>query len=179
MKNRLRIAVAFCWLVFGYTLLQADRFIVNSGDSSIRFQVTKMLVVDVDGEFSKFSGYMITQGQKLSAVVGEVDTASVDTNNNKRDSRLQEAGYFNTQTFPKLLFNSTAINKQSLQAEVSIKGIKQRIVFQIDKLDVTEDTIILHISATVNRSDFALNGAKSDVIREAVKVEGKLVAYKE
>ena len=82
----------------------AANYEVDASHSSVAFKVRHMMVSNVKGHFSSFSGaYEVTDGV-LKSLNGTVDVKSVDTGIEKRDEHLRSADFFNVEKNPKMTF---------------------------------------------------------------------------
>ena len=86
---------------------------VDPAHSSASFAVKHMMVSTVRGTFGKVSGkvnYDPKDPTKSAAVI-EIDPASIDTRNDKRDGHLKSADFFDVQKCPDMTFKSTKVEK--------------------------------------------------------------------
>jgi polyisoprenoid-binding protein YceI len=74
--------------------------IVDKEYSSIKFEASKMLFVDVNGEFTNFSGTINVENNKLTNINGLVSIGSINTNDDERDDYLKADDYFFISKFP-------------------------------------------------------------------------------
>jgi polyisoprenoid-binding protein YceI len=74
---------------------------INPETSSMNFKL-KNMGQPVDGKFGKLSGDVTYDGKNLAqaAVKAKVDTASIDTKNEKRDEHLRTKDFFDATDFP-------------------------------------------------------------------------------
>jgi polyisoprenoid-binding protein YceI len=88
---------------------------VDPAHSSASFAVKHMMVSTVRGNFGKVSGkvsYDPKDPTRSSANI-EIDPASIDTRNEKRDGHLKSADFFDVQKCPEMTFKSTKVEKGS------------------------------------------------------------------
>ena len=89
---------------------QAETWTIDSSHSDVGFEVTHMMISTVQGNFGEFSGQIELDGKgKVKSLTGEVNVASVDTNDAKRDGHLQQDDFFAAAQFPKMSFQSTKV----------------------------------------------------------------------
>ena len=93
--------------------IAAEKFSVDADHSKVGFSVTLIGVTDVEGRFSEFSGTIMYDDADLtkSSVTAIIKTASINTGSNFRDKDLKAAPFFDTDKFPTIRFQSTAIRK--------------------------------------------------------------------
>jgi polyisoprenoid-binding protein YceI len=86
---------------------------VDPAHSSASFAVKHMMVSTVRGNFGKVSGkvsYDPKDPTKSSAAI-EIDPASIDTRNDKRDTHLKSADFFDVGKCPEMTFKSNKVEK--------------------------------------------------------------------
>jgi polyisoprenoid-binding protein YceI len=135
--------------------------------SSVNFHVRHLMVSKVHGRFSLWNGKLELNEQDLtkSNLEVEIDAASVDTKEPKRDEHLRSADFFDVEKFPKLTFKSTSIAKDGddykVTGDLTIRGITKSVTLLVEGGDQVKDPwggIRTGFSAktTVNRKDFGL-----------------------
>lgn len=159
--------------------LVSSEYKVDKDYSNIRFKVSKLLFIGVDGEFLEFSGTIkVDEHNKLSTIDGIVSINSINTKDKKRDEHLKADDYFNIVKFPNIIFKTNSINDNIVKALVSIKGIEKELSFKLSSLFVSKDYVSFKLSSTVNRHQFMLNGSKSGLFSDNIEVTANLVAVK-
>jgi polyisoprenoid-binding protein YceI len=132
--------------------------------SALEFEVKKIGLVSIKGRVPGFSGRIV--GGEQPAIEGRVDATSITTFDEMRDGHLQSPDFFDTQRFPELRFESTAVetNGSELRVEgnLTIKGTTRPVEltgqFLGSGLDAYgNDRIALELSGTVDRTEFGLN----------------------
>ncbi len=90
--------------------LEADPAHTTAG-----FAVKHMVVTTVRGEFTKVSStlHWNKEDPGKSSVDVKIDAASVNTNNEKRDTHLKSPDFFDAQKCPEITFKSNRIAKES------------------------------------------------------------------
>jgi polyisoprenoid-binding protein YceI len=146
--------------------LPAGTWQIDASHSAVNLSVRHLMVSKVRGRFSSFEG-TITIGDDLAGttVVADVDTASVDTNDETRDQHLRNADFFDVERYPTMSFRSTKVESDGdeyrLHGELTIKDVTRPVVFDVEFGGVTEDPwgntkAGFDAKATVNRKDFGL-----------------------
>jgi polyisoprenoid-binding protein YceI len=121
-----------------------ETYKIDTGHSTVGFQI-RHLVSKVNGRFSKFDGTITfdpanpTQG----AVVVNVDPATINTDNERRDKHLKSPDFFDVEKFPAMKFVSKSVkmkdeNEGTLFGELTMKGITKPVAldFEIDGVGV-------------------------------------------
>jgi polyisoprenoid-binding protein YceI len=90
------------------------------------------------GRFNKISGSLSFDEANLATakLSLEIDAASVDTNNAKRDDHLRGPDFFNVKQFPKITFESTAWKKigdkaYEVTGNLSLHGVTKSITVPV------------------------------------------------
>lgn len=157
----------------------ASSYKVDEKESSIKFEANKFLFVSVEGEFKKFKGVVhINQDNSLSKIDAFVEATSIDTKDEERDIHLNAIDYFNTNVFPKINFSSLNINKEKIEAKVTIKDITKKISFKIEKLNITNKELTFELSSKIPIDIFELNGSMSGVISNEITLFANIKASK-
>ena len=105
--------------VAGESAYELDR-----SHSRLGFKVRHKMVSLVPGQFNTFSGTIHYDPENLSATRAkvEVDPASIDTDNAKRDSHLRNEDFFDVAQFPTLSFESTEVKKVAADGSFTMVG---------------------------------------------------------
>ncbi|MBS1830472.1 MAG: polyisoprenoid-binding protein [Acidobacteria bacterium] len=161
--------LAFAFLLGASLYAEPQTYSIDASHATAQFSVRHLMVSNVKGTFSKFSGKAVWDPSNLAAAKLEatIDVASVNTNQAKRDAHLRSADFFDVEKFPTMTFQSTRFTKNGDQikmtGKLTIKGTTKDVTF-----DVTEPTPEIKdtmggyrrgatATATVNRKDFGLN----------------------
>ncbi len=97
--------------VFGATAQTNWNF--DKTHTNIKFNVTHLVISEVDGFFKTFDGKVSTKGDSFENAQVEftIDVASIWTDNEKRDEHLRSDDFFNAEKYPKITFKSTSMKK--------------------------------------------------------------------
>ena len=114
-------------------LAVAEAWKIDQAHTTVEFKIRHLMVSWVKGVFSDFDGTVDINESDLtkSAVKVRIGTASIDTNNQKRDDHLRSPDFFNAAKFP----NITFVSKQVQVAN----GQPVKIVGDLTILDVTRE----------------------------------------
>ena len=138
--------------------------------SQIGFKVKHLMFTNVRGKFNDYSARIRTAGNDFTSVQIEVqiESKSINTNDEKRDEHLRSADFFDTDTFKAISFKSDRIEKTmksgyyNLFGELTIKGIRKRIRLEVESGGIIKDPwrnekAIFNVSGRINRKDWDLN----------------------
>lgn len=168
----------------------ADKFSVDSAHSKVGFSVVLAGVSDVEGRFTEVDGTIMYDEADLtkSSVTAIIKAASIDTGSPMRDKDLKAAAFFDTEKFPTIRFQSTAIRKQGndyvMVGVLTIKGVSKEIsaplVWRQRKMpDPWKNSRIAFDSRLkLNRKDFGVTGPKfwNEGISDSIDVELRITA---
>ena len=190
ITNTMKKINAFLALVLlsGVTFAQTT-WTIDKNHSKIGFNVTHMAVSEVEGKFNDFDGSVVSKADDFNGaqVQFTAKTASVDTDNEKRDGHLKSPDFFEADKFPEIKFIGTLVKdggKYKLKGDLTMHGVTKQVEF-----DVTYGGSINHgkgtkagfkLTGKVNRKDYGLKWDNkvptgelvvSDDVELVVKVE--------
>ena len=157
-------------LVLSLASLIANPYNIDKTHSQAGFQVTHMLISDVNGAFNDFSGKIDfdEKSKQLKVLEGEVIIKSIDTKNTKRDDHLNAPDFFDSTKFPKATLVATQIQADKITADLTIRGITKSITFDytlkgpIQNPISKKQTIALKLEGKINRKDFGIGEKTPD-----------------
>ena len=142
---------------------------IDPTHSHAQFSVRHMMVANVRGEFTKFSATVTLDETDLtrSQVEAVLQTASIDTRDEKRDAHLRSADFFDAEKNPTITFRSTSVKKISdeeatVAGELTIRGVTRPVTLQVEGPTAAAKTpwggIKRGVSATtkISRKEFGL-----------------------
>lgn len=141
---------------------------LDGSHSSIEFVVKHMMVSRTKGRFTAFDGEIELDEANLanSSVKVEIDVASIDTHDEKRDAHLRSADFFDVDNFPKITFVSTELTPRGgdafqLIGDLTIRDVTERVVINAEKTGAStspwgQQVVGFEGSTEVNRKDFGL-----------------------
>jgi polyisoprenoid-binding protein YceI len=147
--------------------------VADPNHSTVGFAVKHMLVTTVRGTFTKASSTITwdKDDPSKSAVELKVDPASINTNNEKRDTHLRSADFFDVQKCPEMTFNSKKIDKSGDKYKVAgdltmhcvTKPITLEASFTEQPIKSPSGTTVYPASATgkLKRSEWGLTWNKA------------------
>ena len=111
----------------------ADTYKIDPVHSSIRFKVRHFFSY-VNGSFQKFEGtiqYDPEQPEK-SSVTATIDVASINTQNNDRDSDLRSDHFFDVAKYPTITFKSKSVKQTGADSadiigDLTMHGVTKEI----------------------------------------------------
>lgn len=144
-------------------------WIIDAAHSYVGFSVRHMMVTTVRGRFTSFSGSLELDPTDFtrSSAVGEVDVASVSTENADRDNHLRTGDFFDVAQHPKMSFRSTRIEKKDderyvVHGELTLRGVTREVALDVEYAGVSrnpwgKNIVGVSASGTIRRQDFGVN----------------------
>ena len=173
------------------------KWAVDPTHSEIHFKVKHMMIATVTGAFTKYSVDVETDDDRFATakVRVEIDATSVSTGTEARDTHVRSVDFFNTEKFPKIIFESTSVeNVQEeghfvLKGNLTIKDITNPVTLNVEFGGTGKDPWGNHkagftISGKVNRKDWELNWnaaleAGGMLVSDDVKIAGEIQLVKQ
>jgi len=155
-------------------LASAATWTIDPDHTSIGFKIRHLMVSNVKGTFDRHTGVVDIDEKDItkSKVTVTIDTASINTNVQKRDDHLRSPDFFDVAKYPSMTFTSKKVarganGKLKVTGDLTIRGITREVVLDVDPLSrESKDpwgNIRIGTSATtmVNRKDFGLTWNKA------------------
>lgn len=141
---------------------------VDVDHSHLEFKVKHLMISNVKGQFTKFSGSFAydEKSNTLTSLVGSVDVASIDTDNEKRDGHLKSADFFDIAKYPKMELELLELKGDSAVVNLTIHGITKKVTMDFESSGIAVKDPWgsvrrgLSLYGTINRSDFGLKWNK-------------------
>ena len=121
--------------IFATSSLFAGTYSVDTGNSNAGFTVKHMMVSNVAGKIKDISGTFEydEKANTLLSVQGELNVASIDTADEKRDAHLKADDILDIAKFPKITFKSTKVEKDVIYGDITLKGVTKNIKLNLEK----------------------------------------------
>ncbi|MDF2436144.1 MAG: hypothetical protein K0Q95_520 [Bacteroidota bacterium] len=131
--------------------------------SSVTFKI-KNAGLTVDGSFNGLVSEIKFNPAKPeeAVIVATVNAASINTDNDMRDSHLKKADYFDVEKFPHITMQSVKISKTGPISylgdfKLSMKGVTKNIMIPFNFMKLPEKTEFKG-TFSINRRDFGIGG---------------------
>jgi polyisoprenoid-binding protein YceI len=134
----------------------------------VDFWVRHLMLATIHGRFTTWRGALLfdEQAPENSRLEVEIDAASIDTKEPRRDAHLRSADFFDVEKYPKLVFRSTKVERAGDHFKVT-GGLTMRGVTRLVTLDVEYADRAKHrpmgeragffARGSLNRKDWGLN----------------------
>ncbi|MBN1825666.1 MAG: YceI family protein [Candidatus Eisenbacteria bacterium] len=145
----------------------ADRYEPDIPHSSIEFKIRHLGLSKVNGRFTQYQGFVDYDEDAIdrSGASFVIQTASVDTGNEKRDAHLRTADFFDAEKNPEIRFESTAVEREGenwvLRGVLDMHGVKREIAFPFEVIGPVEDPwggtrVGFEATLKINREDWGV-----------------------
>ena len=146
------------------TIIPTGTWSIDPVWSALEFEIEKLGLVTVKGRVPGFSGTI--EGGESPSIVGTVDASTITTFDETRDGHVQSPEFFDTDRYPELRFESTAVESKNdelvVEGDLTIKGITKPIELKgsfvgagVDPYG--NDRIGIELAGTIDRTEFELN----------------------
>lgn len=112
---------------------------IDAAHSEVNFSVRHMMISNVRGQFQTFSGTIDFDetNPANTTVAVQIDVASLSTGDEKRDTHLKSADFFDAEHYPHLTFHSTrvAVKDQThavLYGDLTIRDSAHEIALDVE-----------------------------------------------
>ena len=148
------------------THLNKAKWILDPSHSEVLFKVRHLMISNVKGEFRKFSVEVDGNDFRQDHIKVQIQTESVFTNDDNRDTHLRSADFFDSANHPEIHFESSKITKISeedytLSGMLTIKGISREIDLNLTFNGTKKDPwgnekAGFSVNGNINRNDWGL-----------------------
>lgn len=154
---------------------EAEKFDIDPTHSQAGFSV-RHFFSRVPGRFNEMSGTILFDRKNLanSSVDVTIPTASINTENERRDGHLRSPDFFDAASFPTLTFKSTRVipgkdGKFQIEGNLTMRGVTKKVVLDATSLgsgtvgsaDRLETRAGWEAVTTVNRKDYGVSWNKT------------------
>jgi len=143
---RLSLLAAVASLAVVGPVCAADYVIdTDKSHASINFRIKHLGYSWLTGRFDAFKGTFVFDDAKpeASQVKVEIDTDSINSNHAERDKHLRSKDFLDTATYPKAVFESTAVkmngDKATIVGNLTLHGVTKEIEIAAEPVGGGED----------------------------------------
>jgi polyisoprenoid-binding protein YceI len=153
--------------VDGVELPVPGTYALDASHTEVGFSVRHLMVSKTKGRFPGVSGTVtIAEEPTASSVEVEIDVASIDTRDEKRDEHLRSADFFDVERYPTMTFRSTAVrplggNRWAVDGDLTVHGETRNVGLEVTFEGAARDPwggerLGFTARADVDREDFGL-----------------------
>lgn len=141
---------------------------LDTAHSEVNFRVKHLVISTVTGKFRNFSSNVTTEGDDFTKadIDFTINTASVDTNVEARDNHLRSGEFFDSEKYPDIRFQSTAIRPAGdgefeLDGNLTIRDVTRPVTLKTEFGGIVKDPwgntrAGFEVEGTIRRKDFGL-----------------------
>lgn len=159
-------------LVAGIAHADSVEWKLDMSHTKVGFSVPHLVVSSVEGRFKEATAKIVLDDGDLtkSEVTVEINAASIDTSDTKRDDHLRSPDFFDVKKFPKLTFKSTKIAKSGagykLAGNLTIRDVTKPVTLDATlsapvKTPWGNQARAAKVTGKLKRSDFGLTWNKA------------------
>lgn len=182
--NKLLLSTVAATLLSGF--LYAAPFDVDVSHSSVGFKIKHLMISNVKGNFSTFTGTYDLDNGVLKSLEGTVDTATIDTGIEKRDNHLRSADFFDAAKYPQMTFKMTSSEADKVTGDLTIHGVTKSVTLDAEISGTVKDPwgnmrSSISLEGEIKRSDFGLTWNQAleaggvvvgDEVKLSIELEG-------
>lgn len=148
---------------------KATEWTIDAAHSHVGFGVRHLMISTVRGEFTKLEGSVTWDPARPEAtrIDVEIDVASINTREEKRDAHLRSADFFDAEQFPKITYRSRGVGQRKdgnveVVGDLTIHGTTRVVVLDVEgpTPEQTDPWGNVRIAAsartTIKRSEFGM-----------------------
>ena len=145
----------------------AGVYTIDATHSELQFRI-RHLVSRVNGTFNEWKGTITVPDEnrwETAQIEVVIQTASIYTKNERRDTHLRTSDFFLADSFPTITFKSTRIersgNSAKIHGNLTMRGVTKPVVLEGELLGATKtaqgkNRIGFEASTTLNRLDYGV-----------------------
>jgi polyisoprenoid-binding protein YceI len=157
---------------------------IDTAHSEVGFTARHMMFAKVRGQFKSWNAKLDydAANPSNSSVVVEIDTASIDTHEEKRDAHLRSADFFDAEKFPRMVFKSKRVEaagtgNYELVGDLTIRDVSREVALHVERTGAGKDPwgndrLGFTASTAISRSEWGLRW------NQALEAGGVLVSDK-
>lgn len=119
---------------------------LDAAHSELLFKVKHLMISNVKGVFTQFTGSLTTEGDDFftASIEASIVASSISTNNADRDAHLKGADFFDTENYPSLTFKSTQVEKKGedellVTGDLTVKGVTKPVQLTVEIGGINKD----------------------------------------
>lgn len=179
-------------LIFAAQIASAATYRIDPVHSQIEFSVDHLVVFKVNGSFNEYQGEIEVDSanKSLISATAEIQVASIDTREAKRDGHLLSADFFDAENHPLMIFASKRVEGSgdniTVIGDLTIRGTTKEVAlkgsFRGENTDPWGNVRAgFSASTTINRHDYGLSWNKAletggfvvgDNVRISLEIQG-------
>ncbi len=170
MRNKsIVLTVLLTFLIAGFAFA-GDKYEIDLVHSSVGFTAKHLVISNTKGQFKEFTGVIILDEKDISksSVNVTIKTASISTDNERRDNHLKSADFLEVEKHPEITFKSKSVMKTDdgykMVGDLTIRGVTKEVTIPfalVGPVEAMGTRIGLEASLTINRHDYGVSWSKT------------------
>ncbi len=155
------------WLNPAFGHAETARYVVDPDHSIVEFKVAHMVISKTTGHFKDYAGFidMDPDAGTVKALEATIKTASVTTNQEKRDAHLRNPDFFDAEKYPTMTYKMKSYHKSgdgyTAIGDLTLHGVTKEVALTGNFNGVTKDPwgntrAGFTAEGKVNRKDFGM-----------------------
>ena len=122
----------------GLQVPQPGTYRLDKGHTTVEFVGRHLMITKVRGRFTEFDGQIVIgEDPADSSVEVTIDTASVDTSDEKRDGHLRGEDFLDVEKYPTITFRSTQVElgrdgTAKLTGDLTVKDVTRPVTLEVE-----------------------------------------------
>jgi len=142
---------------------------IDTSHASVEFSVRHLGLASVKGTFHTMTGEVDVNEEDLTKSSGrvEIDVASLDTRDERRDTHLRNEDFFDVANYPTATFQTLGIRhkggeRYEIDGDLTIRGVTRPVTLQAELTEFITDPwgnrrAAVSVEGEINRVDFGLS----------------------
>lgn len=135
LPRKVQLYVFLFFIGLFVTNAQESNWQMDPNHSKIGFSIPYFKIGEIKGTFDAYSGSFTEDKEDITAIQIVINTASINTNQQKRDEHLKTNDFFGAEQHPEITFSSTSVKKLSnkeyeITGDLSMTGITKPITLK-------------------------------------------------
>ena len=178
----MKTVLSVCFgLMAGLTLQAQSEWVADRAHTSVEFEITHLMISTVTGKFGEFA-IKATADDAFGTpnFAATIQTASINTDNERRDNHLRSGDFFEAETYPEITFVTTSVASTGektfdLNGDLTMRGVTKPVTLKGTVIGVITDQRSqklkagVRLSTTLNRRDFGV-GEKMMMVGDEVEI---------
>ncbi len=138
MKNLIKMGTILLTTLLAETAVAQTTWNIDKSHTKVKFSVTHMMISETTGEFKIYDGKVTSSKDDFTdaKIDFNIDVASINTDDEKRDGHLKSDDFFNAEKYPKMTFKSTSFKKVNdknykLIGDLTIRDVTKKVEFDV------------------------------------------------
>jgi polyisoprenoid-binding protein YceI len=153
---------------------------IDMGHSAISFRVRHLGISWVNGEFKTWTGDLVFDPAhpQAASVTAHIQTASANTNNERRDNDIRSGNYLAVDSFPEMTFVSRSVQVVDpthlrITGDLTLRGVTKPVILDTEITGTLANSrgkrMAFTATTTIDRRDFGVTFSR---LMEGAQVVG-------